>query len=84
MRNEGWFWQKPGPSPLLLYAIFGTELIGTLIAVNGVWVTAISWEYAFYIWCYALGWFVVNDFVKMCVYKLLNREVEVIKNPVGI
>jgi len=32
-RSEGWFWQRPWPSPLLLGATFSTEIIGTLIAV---------------------------------------------------
>jgi H+-transporting ATPase len=75
-RSEGWFWQRPYPAPLLLAATFGTEIIGTLIAVYGVFVTAIGWEYALWMWCYALAWFVVNDVVKMLAYRLLRaREV---------
>jgi len=73
-RNNGWFWKKPWPSPLLLGAIFGTEIIGTLIAVNGIWITAISWQYVLYIWAYALAWFIFNDLVKIGVYKMLGNQ----------
>ncbi|RKZ91800.1 MAG: metal-transporting ATPase, partial [Gammaproteobacteria bacterium] len=80
-RNNSWFWIKPWPSPLLIGAIFSTEIIGTLIAVNGVWITAISWQYVFYIWAYALVWFFFNDAVKIGVYKLLdNRKLVYNKN----
>lgn len=73
-RTEGWFWQKPYPAPLLLAATFGTEILGTLIAVYGVFVTAIGWEYALLMWAYALAWFLVNDVVKKLVYRLLRRR----------
>jgi len=60
----------------LLAATFGTEIVGTLIAVYGVFVTAIGWEYALWMWGYALAWFVVNDVIKMVAYRMLRaREV---------
>ncbi len=73
-RAEGWFWQRPWPSPLLFWATFGTEIFGTLIAVYGIFITAIGWEYALWIWVYALVWFLVNDAVKIWTYRLLRRE----------
>ncbi len=73
-RAEGWFWQRPWPSPLLFGATFGTEILGTLIAVYGLFITAISWEYALWIWGYALVWFVINDAIKMGTYKLLRSK----------
>lgn len=73
-RSQGWFWERPYPAPLLLIATFGTEIVGTLIAVYGVFVTAIGWEYALWMWGYALAWFVVNDVVKMLAYKLLRAR----------
>jgi len=73
-RTEGWFWQKPYPAPLLLVATFGTEILGTLIAVYGVFITRIGWEYALLMWAYALAWFVVNDVVKKLVYRLLRAR----------
>jgi H+-transporting ATPase len=74
-RTSGWFWQQPYPSWLLMGATFGTEIIGTLFAVYGVFVAPIGWEYALWMWLYALIWFVVNDVVKAATYKwVINRE----------
>ena len=73
-RSEGWFWQRPYPAPLLLAATFGTEIVGTLIAVYGIFVMAIGWEYALWMWGYALLWFLVNDVVKMLAYRLLRAR----------
>jgi len=73
-RTEGWFWQRPYPAPLLFGATFGTEIIGTLIAVYGLFITPIGWEYALWMWAYALAWFIVNDVVKMLAYRLLRSR----------
>jgi len=73
-RAEGWFWERPWPSPLLFGATFGTEILGTLIAVYGFLITPIGWEYALWIWVYALVWFVINDAVKMLTYRMLRKE----------
>jgi|AMFO01.1.fsa_nt_gi ATPase, P-type (transporting), HAD superfamily, subfamily IC len=73
-RSEGWFWEKPWPAPVLFWATFGTEILGTLIAVYGWFVTPIGWEYALGVWAYALAWFLVNDAAKMATYRLLRRE----------
>lgn len=73
-RSEGWFWQRPWPSPLLLGATFGTEILGTLVAATGLFVTPIGWTYAVLIWIYALLWFVFNDAVKMLATRLLLQK----------
>jgi H+-transporting ATPase len=67
--TEGWFWQRPYPAPLLLAATFGTEIVGTLIATCGFLITPIGWEYALWMWVYALAWFVVNDMVRLLAYR---------------
>jgi H+-transporting ATPase len=73
-RTEGWFWQRPWPSPLLLGATFGTEILGTLIAVYGLLITPIGWKYALLMWAYALAWFLVNDIVKKMTHRLLLAQ----------
>jgi len=73
-RSEGWFWQRPWPSPLLLIATFGTEIIGTVVAVYGFLITPIGWKYALLIWAYALLWFVFNDTVKILIYKIFIQK----------
>ena len=70
-RAEGWFWQRPWPSASLFWATFGTEIIATLIAVYGVFIAPIGWEYALWIWLYALTWFVINNMVKIWINRLL-------------
>ena len=71
-RAEGWFWQRPWPSAPLFWATFGTEIIATLIAVYGLFITPIGWSYALLVWLYALAWFLVNDIVKRWTTRLLH------------
>jgi H+-transporting ATPase len=71
-RTSGWFWQRPFPSPLLFGATFGTEILGTLIAVYGVLITPVGWKYALWMWAYALAWFLVNDVIKNGAYRMLG------------
>lgn len=73
-RTEKHFWQKPYPSPILFSATSATEIIGTLFAVYGVFLTPIGWGNAMLVWGYALAWFAVNDLVKIHVYKFLRRD----------
>ncbi len=71
-RTDGWFWKKPYPSWLLFNATFFTRVLGTLIAVYGIFITPIGWEYALWMWAYAMVWFVFNDAVKIATYKFLR------------
>jgi H+-transporting ATPase len=73
-RTEGWFWRRPWPAPLLFGATFGTEIIGTLIAVYGFLITPVGWKYALWMWAYALVWFVFNNVAKVGVYRLMRRR----------
>jgi len=73
-RTEGWFWRRPYPAPLLFSATFGTEILGTLIAVYGILITPIGWEYALWMWAYALAWFFVDNAAKMLAWRLLRSR----------
>jgi H+-transporting ATPase len=73
-RTEGWFWRRPWPAPLLFWATFGTEILGTLIVVYGFLVTPIGWKYALWMWAYALAWFFVDNAAKMLAYRLLRAR----------
>ena len=73
-RTEGWFWRRPWPAPLLLIATFGTEIIGTLLAVYGFLITPIGWKYALWMWAYALLWFVINNAAKILAYRVLRKN----------
>ena len=71
-RVKDWFWKKPWPSPILFIATFGTRILGTIIAVYGGWglFTPVGWQWAFFIWGYAMVWFLFNDAVKMAILKM--------------
>ncbi len=71
-RTKDWLWTKPYPSSLLFWGIMITNIIGTLIAVYGIFITPIGWKWAIFIWIYATFWMVVNDVVKKIVVKKLN------------
>ena len=66
------FWKKPYPSKLLLIGTFGTEIIATIIAVYGIFITPIGWKWAIFIWIYAIIWMFINDFIKVIMVKKLN------------
>ncbi len=71
-RTDSWFWKKPYPSWLLFNSAFFTAILGTLIAVYGIMISPVGWEYAMWMWLYALSWFVFNDVVKVATYRLLR------------
>jgi H+-transporting ATPase len=78
-RTRGPFWSIR-PARILLIAVFGTQAIATLIAVYGLFMTPLGWGWAAFVWGYALAWFLVNDRVKLLVYRVLDDiKVESIK-----
>jgi H+-transporting ATPase len=74
-RTRGPFWSTR-PAPILLLAVFGTQVIATLIAVYGVFMTPIGWGWALFLWGYALAWFLVNDRVKLLAYRIFDPTAE--------
>lgn len=73
-RTERRFWQPPYPAPALFWAAMATKIAATIFAVYGWFIAPIGWQYALLVWGYALSWFVVNDLIKVWVYKLLRKE----------
>jgi H+-transporting ATPase len=70
-RTRGPFWSFR-PARLLLGAVMGTQLVATLIAVFGVFMTPIGWRMALLVWGYALAWFLVNDRIKIAALRFLG------------
>ncbi len=70
-RTRGPFWSIR-PARILLLAVFGTQLIATLIAVYGLFMTPLGWGWALFVWGYALAWFLVNDRVKLIAYRIFD------------
>ncbi len=72
-RTRGRFWSTR-PANILLFAVLGTQLIATLIAVYGIFMTPIGWSLALLVWGYAFAWFLVNDQVKLLGHKIFDRR----------
>jgi len=68
------FWRRPFPSWRLVVPLTCTQIVATLAACYGVFMSPIGWRYAIYIWMYAIIWFTINDFVKVQVYHFLRNR----------
>jgi len=71
-RTRGPFWSNR-PSKILLIAVFGTQIVATLVAVFGLFMSPIDLKWAAAVWVYALAWFLVNDQVKMAAYRIFDN-----------
>jgi H+-transporting ATPase len=72
-RTRGPFWSVK-PAKILLLAVGGTQLVATLIAVYGLFMSPLGWTWAGFVWGYALVWFLINDRVKLIAYRIFDRE----------
>ena len=70
-RTRGSFWSIR-PARILWIAVLGTQIIATLIAVFGFFMTPLGWGWAGFVWGYALLWFLVNDRVKLLAYHIFD------------
>jgi len=71
-RTRGPFWSIR-PSGVLFWSAVITKLLATLVAVYGWFITQISWNLALLVWGYALAAFLLTDFLKVIIYKLLDH-----------
>ncbi len=72
-RTRGPFWSIR-PAAILFWAVVGTQVIATLIAVYGLFMAPLGWYWAVLVWVYALAWFLVNDCVKLVAYRMLDPQ----------
>jgi H+-transporting ATPase len=70
-RTRGPFWSIR-PARILWVAVLGTQIVATLIAVYGLFMTPLGWGWALFVWGYALVWFLVNDRVKLLAYRIFD------------
>jgi H+-transporting ATPase len=71
-RTRGHFWSVKPAKPLL-FAVIATQLTATIITVYGILLPAMGWGLAALVWGYALLLFVITDFAKVRLYKLLDN-----------
>ena len=70
-RTRGPFWSIR-PARIVWVAVFGTQMLATLIAVYGVLMTPLGWGWALFVWGYAVAWFLVNDRLKLLAYRIFD------------
>jgi H+-transporting ATPase len=70
-RTRGPFWSIK-PARALWVAVVGTQIVATLIAVYGLFMTPLGWGWALFVWGYALTWFLLNDRVKLLAYRIFD------------
>jgi H+-transporting ATPase len=73
-RTKGPFWKPPYPSKILFWAIVGTQVFAVLLCGLGWLVPALPWRHIFLVWAYNLVWMVLQDVVKMGVYKVMEHS----------
>lgn len=72
-RTRGHFWTDR-PSKILLGAVLGTQLVATLVAVYGLFMTPIGWRWAALVWGYAVAWFLVNDWIEIWALHIFDPK----------
>lgn len=70
-RTRGPFWSIR-PARILLIAVVGTQALATLISVYGIFVPALGWHWALFVWGYAIAWFLISDVFKLAAYRILD------------
>lgn len=70
-RTPGHFWSIR-PARIFWVAVLGTQMITTLIAVYGFFMTPPGWGWAMFVWGYALAWFLLYDRIKLLTYRIFD------------
>ena len=70
-RTRGPFWSIR-PARVLWIAVLGTQVLATLIAVYGLFMTPLGWGWAAVVWGYAIVWALITDRVKLLAYRIFD------------
>jgi len=68
------FWERPLPAKILFMTAELTQVVGTFLAVYGVFMNSIGWELAAFVWGYALLSFFITDSLKIRYFRLMRHE----------
>jgi H+-transporting ATPase len=71
-RSRGVFWKPPYPSSKLFFAIVATQIVAVLMCSQGWLVPALPWGIIGLVWGYNLVWMVVQDVMKLGLYRILD------------
>lgn len=70
------FWERPLPAPILFFTTELTQVLATILAIYGIFMTAVGVLPALMIWGYAIGCFLVNDIIKVVLFKKIHPYTE--------
>jgi len=73
-RAPGSFLRPPYPAPRLFWAIIGTQVFAVFMSAFGWGVPSLPWNLIGWVWVYNLAWMIVQDLIKVCVYKELDQR----------
>lgn len=62
------FFFSHAPSPILIIAVFGTQILATFLGVYGIFMPSVGWKLALSIWVYCICWFFIMDLWKVLLY----------------
>ena len=68
------FWDRPLPARILFVTAESTQIMGTLLAVFGVFMNPLGWALAAFVWGYALLSFFITDLLKIHYFKLVRHD----------
>lgn len=68
------FWERPYPALKFFLPAFSSRILGTIIAYFGIFMPAISFSTIVAVWIYATIWFIINDFIKVWTYRVLDTQ----------
>ena len=74
-RTKGHFWSYR-PGNLLIGAVFGTQIVATIIAVYGLLIPPIGWNLAAMVWIYVIIVFLIIDQLKVRYYKFFDEGLQ--------
>jgi H+-transporting ATPase len=78
------FYKRPLPSKVLFFTTEITQVVGTLFAVYGVFMSPIGWGYGGFVWGYAALSFLITDQLKIHFFTLMGHgEAISIRKKVG-
>ena len=75
-RTKKAFWLRPHPSWPLLGAVVGTQIFAVLMCGFGWLVPVLPWDLIGWVWVYNLVWMVVQDGVKLGVYRVVDHRAQ--------
>jgi H+-transporting ATPase len=73
-RTKKAFWQPPYPSWQLFWAIVGTQVLAVLMSGFGWLIPALAWKVVGLVWVYNVVWMVIQDGIKLGVYRLIEHR----------